>query len=102
VGVGELPEEQLVKYHCKFHRDFEVDVDAETIDIARQLAEAVAKQFPTGTCRLHSIHVEGYVAPTTVVEPLVNLTPEAKAILERNDGLAANVRKFSPEPPEVA
>lgn len=51
----------MKKFHVKFVREFEVDVEADDAVIANKLANAILAQFPAGTCRLLSIIAEGYV-----------------------------------------
>lgn len=55
-----------MKYHAKFSRVFEVTIEADNIHYAQKLIEGVIKQFPADTCKMLSIHVDGYVEP---VEP---------------------------------
>ena len=93
----------MKKFKVKFQREFEVDVHAETIEMARTLTDAVLGQFPKDTCKLLSIYAEDYKEPTVTLgaEPVAALTPEAKAVLDRNAGFAAKVRGIEP-PKDIA
>ena len=51
----------MKKYLVKFQRDFEVEIEADTVGVVQGLARNVLRQFPEGTCKLLSITREGYV-----------------------------------------
>lgn len=93
-----------MKYHAKFSRVFEVTIEADSIVYAEKLVEGVIKQFPADTCKMLSIHVDGYVdLPNTTIEASgVELSKEAQAIIARNSGLAAAIRALDDRSPGVA
>ncbi len=84
-------------YKVKFSRDFEVDIHAETLPLAGQLAKQVIAQFPAGSCKILSIIPEGYVEPPDAAN-------DATLEERRNAGLAVKVRRLTdqPEPDRVA
>lgn len=74
----------MKKFNVKFLREFEVDVEADSIKIAEKLVESIIKQFKPGSCKLLSIYVEGYVQPEEpkeVTEAVAELSDEAKTIV---------------------
>ena len=84
----------MKKYHVKFLRLFEVDVEADDIKIAEALARQLLAQFPAGTCKVLEIRAEDYVEPIEKVEPTIT-----DAAAKRNEGLAAKVDKLLPKEP---
>ena len=86
----------MKNFHVKFIREFEVDVQADTTEVAGQLAKQIIAQFPAGTCKLLSVVEDGYVEP-----------PEAANTADlnerRNAGLALKVREITGQrEPDVA
>jgi hypothetical protein len=59
----------MKKFNVKFQREFEVQVEADSLEIAGQLARQVLAQFPAGSCKLLSIYAEDYVEPTESIGP---------------------------------
>ena len=59
----------MTKFKVKFLREFEVDIDAESLEIAGQLAQKVLTQFANGTCKLLSIVQEGVVVTQESEKP---------------------------------
>lgn len=51
----------MKKFVIKFLRGFEVEVQADSGDMASQIATSVLAQFPKGSCKLLSIVAEDYV-----------------------------------------
>lgn len=49
----------MKKFSVKFLREFEVEIQAESAEIASQLAAKVLAQFPKDSCKLLSIIQEG-------------------------------------------
>lgn len=49
----------MKNYSVKFAREFEVQVQADTLEVAQVLARRVIAQFPTDSCKLLSIIAEG-------------------------------------------
>lgn len=92
----------MKNFNVKFLREFEVQIQADTAATAQVLANRVLAQFPVGSCRLLSIIAENYVEPAKADEPGVELSKEARAIVERNAGLADSVRRLTDDQPEVA
>jgi hypothetical protein len=60
----------MKKYTATFMREFKIDIDAETIEIADALAKQIITQFPK--VKLMSLFIEGYVEP---VDPPPQLSP---------------------------
>ena len=81
----------MKKFNVKFSREFEVDVEAETTEIAQALARNIIAQFPKGSCKLLSIIAEDYVEPAAAVKVAL-ADQQADKIAQRNAGLAKNVR----------
>lgn len=46
------------KFHVKFLREFEVEIQAESTAVAEQMAQRLTGQFPPETCKLLSIIAE--------------------------------------------
>lgn len=86
----------MKKFHVKFSRVFEVDVTAETLDVAQMLARNVIAQFPKDSCTLLSIIPEDYVEPEKTETAQVKLSTEEQRNLERNTGLAKKVKGYFP------
>ncbi len=82
-------------FHVKFTRDFEVDVQAESLEAASHLAKQVTAQFATGSCKILSVIEDGYIEP-----------PEAANSVDiherRNAQLASKVREITGEPERFA
>lgn len=62
----------MKKFTVKFQREFEVEVEADSLETAEQLARQVLLQFPPQTAKLLSILPEGYIEP---VAPPPQLSP---------------------------
>ena len=84
----------MKKYHVKFLRLFEVDVEADDIKIAEALARQVLAQFPAGTCKLLEVKAEDYVEPIVSNEPKL-----MDAATIRNEALAKKVDALLPKEP---
>lgn len=52
----------MKKFHVKFLREFEVQIEAVDLATANDLAGAIIGQFPEGSCKLLSVVAEGVVA----------------------------------------
>jgi hypothetical protein len=50
-----------MKYHITYTREFTTEIQAESSEAAKQVADSIIKQFPAGTIRLLSIYADGYV-----------------------------------------
>lgn len=53
----------MKKYHAILLRRIDVDVEADTIELAQDAVKQIVAQFPEGTAKLHSITAEDYVPP---------------------------------------
>lgn len=51
----------MKKFTVKFLREFEVEVQADSGDMASQIAASILAQFPKDSCKLLSIVAENYV-----------------------------------------
>lgn len=85
------------KFNVKFQRDFEVQIEADTVELAEKLANQVLAQFPKDTCKLLSIIPEGYVEPVESTEG----GPIDLADV-RNSVLAKRVRDLTDDQPDAA
>jgi hypothetical protein len=77
------------KYHAKFLRLFEVEIEADGIDAAKAAAQRIVSQFPAGTCKPLSVIAHDYVEPP---EPP---TPKPDPATKRNEELARKVDTLS-------
>lgn len=66
------------KYRIKFQRDFEVDVEAEGIQLAEGIGKAILAQFPKDTCKLLSIEAHGEVAAVQPEKPTPPFKPRGR------------------------
>ena len=66
------------KYRIKFQRDFEMDVEAEGIQLAEKIGQAILAQFPKDTCKLLSIEAHGEVAAVQPEKPQPPLKPRGR------------------------
>lgn len=92
-----VPASQAKTYHCQFLRVIDVDVQAESIEVAQKQARALIAQFSAGALRLLSVTEDGYAEPTE--------EPKTADLNERrNAQLAVRVRELTdqPEPDRVA
>lgn len=81
-------------YHVTFARKFEVDVQAESIELAKALANRVMAEFPADSCKLLSIYADDYVEPIVSNEPKL-----MDAATIRNEALAKKVDALLPKEP---
>jgi|SRR5579871_1508381 len=51
----------LRKFRVKFLREFEVEIEAESGEMATQISSSILAQFPKDTCKLLSVIAEDYV-----------------------------------------
>lgn len=84
------------KFNAKFQREFEVQIEADDIQTAEQLARRVLTGFPAGTTKLLSILPEGYTEP---VESASGGAVDLTAV--RNSGLAKRVRELTDDQPDL-
>ena len=82
-----------MKYKVKFLRVHEVEIEAENLDGARWHVNNSLRQHNPDTWKLLSIIPADYVEPSKETNLADALPKEAQAVLDRNEGFAAKVRR---------
>jgi hypothetical protein len=78
----------MKKYTAKFLREFEVEVQADSMTMAQMLAMRILGQLPFGSVKIVSITAEDYIEPVKQEKPKIQMTPEER----RNTEFAAKVK----------